>query len=108
MIERDGPVCVWCARRLWPRDLTVEHLLPRARGGRGLPENLAVACRACNRGRRTRPVAAYVRAQLADGRTPRTDLITTALQRLAGSASREHVAYARRQLDLLAAAGAVR
>jgi hypothetical protein len=35
LISRDGEVCVWCGRELWRRDLTAEHLLPRARSGRG-------------------------------------------------------------------------
>jgi 5-methylcytosine-specific restriction endonuclease McrA len=60
IVERDGPHCVWCGRRPWPRDLTLEHLLPRSRGGHGTPENLTPACRRCNRERRSRPVAAYV------------------------------------------------
>lgn len=102
LIERDGPICIWCGRELWPGDLTAEHLLPRSRGGRGVPENLAVACRACNRRRRTRPVAGYVRAQLDAGFAPRLDLIDAALLRLSGSPSREHAAYGRRQLALLA------
>jgi hypothetical protein len=81
--------------------MTVEHLLPRSRRGRGLPENLALACRRCNKRRRTRPVAAYVRAQLQDGYSPRIDLLVAALERLGTSGSREHAAYARRQLALM-------
>lgn len=101
LIERDGATCVWCGRRPWPADLTAEHLLPRSRSGRGLPENLAVACRSCNRRRRSRQVSAYARAQLESGRRPRFDLLHAALERLGGSAAADHAAYARRQLDLL-------
>lgn len=102
LITRDDGICVWCGRRPWDRDLTAEHVLPRARRGRGAPENLALACRACNKRRRTRSVAAYVRAQLQDGHRPRLDLLRAALERLSESASREHSLYARRQLALLA------
>jgi 5-methylcytosine-specific restriction endonuclease McrA len=56
VISRDGSTCVWCGRTSWPGDLTVEHLLPKTRGGRGIPENLAVACRSCNRRRGAKPV----------------------------------------------------
>jgi 5-methylcytosine-specific restriction endonuclease McrA len=101
VIARDGPACVWCGRQPWRSDLTAEHLLPRARGGRGSAENLAVACRACNKRRRTRAVAAYVRAQLADGRAPRMDLLDAALSRLARSRVGEHAAYGARQRALL-------
>lgn len=101
LIARDGGTCVWCGRAPWPADLTAEHLLPRSRSGRGLPENLAVACRSCNRRRRSKPVAAYVRAQREAGHEPRADLLERALERLSASDSREHAAYGRRQLALI-------
>jgi 5-methylcytosine-specific restriction endonuclease McrA len=101
LISRDGEVCVWCGRELWRRDLTAEHLLPRARSGRGVPENLAVACRRCNKRRRTKSIAAYVRALSDTGERPRLDRLTAALERLSRSSSRAHVQYAERQLALL-------
>jgi 5-methylcytosine-specific restriction endonuclease McrA len=101
LISRDGAVCVWCGREPWPCDLTAEHLLPRSRRGRTVPENLAVACRACNKRRRTKPVVAYVRSQLEKGLQPRVDLLRAALDRLARSGSTAHSDYARRQLALL-------
>jgi 5-methylcytosine-specific restriction endonuclease McrA len=101
LITRDGEVCIWCGRRLWRSDLTAEHLLPRARNGRGVPENLAIACRRCNKRRRTKSVASYVRTLSDAGERPRLDLLTAALERLSRSSSREHVRYAQRQLALL-------
>ncbi len=101
LIARDGPLCVWCGREVWRADLTAEHLLPRSRGGRGEPENLTVACRRCNRRRRSRGVAAYVRSLTRAGTSARLDLLKRALERLAGSASGSQAAYGRRQLELL-------
>jgi 5-methylcytosine-specific restriction endonuclease McrA len=101
LIARDGGTCVWCGREPWAADLTAEHLLPRSRRGRTLPENLAVACRACNKRRRTKPVVAYVRAQRQEGLEPRVDLLRHALARLTASESQAHADYARRQLTLL-------
>jgi 5-methylcytosine-specific restriction endonuclease McrA len=101
LIGRDGGICVWCGREPWTADLTAEHLLPRSRRGRILPENLAVACRACNKRRRTKPVVAYVRSQRAEGYQPRMDLLESALARLSRSASLAHAEYAQRQLALL-------
>jgi 5-methylcytosine-specific restriction endonuclease McrA len=101
LITRDGDVCVWCGRELWRAELTAEHLLPKARNGRGVPENLAIACRRCNKRRRTKSVAAYVRALRDAGERPRLDLLTAALKRLSRSASRAHAEYAERQLALL-------
>ena len=101
LLIRDGGTCVWCGRAPWPTDVTAEHLLPRSRRGRTVPENLAVACRACNKRRRSRQVAAYVRSQRDRGYEPRMDLLETALGRLSGSESPVHADYARRQLALL-------
>jgi 5-methylcytosine-specific restriction endonuclease McrA len=101
LISRDGGICVWCGREPWAADLTAEHLLPRSRRGRTVPENLAVACRSCNKRRRTKPVVAYVRSQRAGGYEPRMDLIEGALERLTRSESSAHADYARRQLALL-------
>jgi hypothetical protein len=101
LIGRDGGICVWCGREPWTTDLTAEHLLPRSRRGRTVPENLTVACRACNKRRRTKPVVAYVRSQQADGYEPRMDLLESALERMSRSDSAAHAEYARRQLALL-------
>ena len=101
VIARDGGVCVWCGAEPWRRDLTAEHLLPKGRGGRGLAENLAVACRACNKRRRTRSVWAFVRAQQDAAKAPRLDLLERDLARLAASSLRVHGQYGRRQLALL-------
>ncbi len=101
IIARDGARCVWCGQERWREDLTVEHLLPRTRKGRGSPENRAVACRVCNRRRGATPVSAYVRSELEAGRTPRVDLLRAALTRLAASPTPEHAAYGERQLALL-------
>ncbi len=106
MIARDGAACVWCGREPWRRDLTAEHLLPRSRGGRGIAENLAVACRSCNRRRRSKGIAAYVRERERAGDEPQPDLLAVALTRLSGSASQPHAEYGRRQLGLLSRGGA--
>ena len=101
LIQRDGAACVWCGREPWHTDLSAEHVVPRTRGGRTSPENLTVACRPCNKRRGTRPVVAFVRAQLHDGHRPRTDVLASTLRRLAGSDRRDLADYGRRQHALL-------
>ncbi|HWD65750.1 MAG TPA: HNH endonuclease [Solirubrobacteraceae bacterium] len=101
LIARDGEACIWCGEARWLSDLTAEHLLPRSRGGRGLPENLAVACRPCNRRRRSRGIAAYARGRLDAGSVAELGRLAEAMDRLAGSESRPHAEYGRRQLNLL-------
>lgn len=101
LIERDGPECVWCGRAPWRTDLTAEHIFPRSRGGRTSPENLTVACRACNKRRGTKPVVAYVRSLLEEGVSPRGESLLVGLGRLAASDRRDLAAYGSRQLVLL-------
>ena len=101
LIARDGETCVWCGETRWPSDLTAEHLLPRSRGGRGLPENLVVACRPCNRRRRSRSIASYLRARIDAGSQPQLTPLNEALERLSHSDSRRHAEYGSRQLTLL-------
>lgn len=45
---RDNHLCQYCAARLPTRDLNIDHVLPRSRGGPDSWENLVTACRECN------------------------------------------------------------
>lgn len=40
--------CIWCADRFLPSELTVEHVIPLARGGLNNDNNRALACAPCN------------------------------------------------------------
>jgi 5-methylcytosine-specific restriction endonuclease McrA len=53
ILDRDGAECVWCRRplELGHRDLTLEHVVPRLKGGPAWLENEVAACRPCNRTR---------------------------------------------------------
>ena len=53
VLARDGSRCVWCRRPFDPELVrpTVEHLVPRLKGGPAWPENEVAACRPCNRAR---------------------------------------------------------
>jgi hypothetical protein len=94
---RDGGRCVWCSAESWPRDRTVEHLLPRSRGGRNGAHNLLPACRACNRARGSQAAAAYVRHRARDGRAVDADLLVRGLDRLAADGSVAERRYGARQ-----------
>jgi 5-methylcytosine-specific restriction endonuclease McrA len=52
---RDGFACQYCGVRPGVRELNLDHVLPRSRGGRSSWENLATSCHPCNltKGRRT-------------------------------------------------------
>lgn len=45
---RDAHQCQYCGRRPPVRDLNIDHVMPRSRGGPDSWENLVTACRVCN------------------------------------------------------------
>jgi 5-methylcytosine-specific restriction endonuclease McrA len=47
VFNRDHHTCQYCGRR-GQRDLTLDHVMPRHRGGRHTWENLVTACKTCN------------------------------------------------------------
>ena len=59
---RDAHTCQYCGRRATPRDLNLDHVMPRSRGGPMTWENVVCSCRVCNlrKGGRT-PVEANMR-----------------------------------------------
>jgi 5-methylcytosine-specific restriction endonuclease McrA len=55
IILRDASSCQYCGRRFEPRELTLDHVIPRSRGGQSSWDNLVAACLRCNnrKGNRT-------------------------------------------------------
>ncbi len=45
---RDGFRCQYCAEKFPMRDLTYDHVVPKAHGGKTTWTNIVTACRACN------------------------------------------------------------
>jgi 5-methylcytosine-specific restriction endonuclease McrA len=41
-------VCHWCGKAVAPGDLTMDHVLPLARGGKTTKNNVAPCCKECN------------------------------------------------------------
>jgi len=59
---RDGFRCLYCCRDLHdadPRDITLDHLVPKTDGGSNEPSNLVTACRACNCSRQDKPLKRF-------------------------------------------------
>lgn len=48
LFRRDRNTCAYCGERFDKRDLTREHIFPRARGGADVWANVVTACRHCN------------------------------------------------------------
>lgn len=55
LMLRDEHQCQYCGKRPALRELNIDHVLPRSRGGGDSWENLVISCRVCNlkKGRRT-------------------------------------------------------
>jgi 5-methylcytosine-specific restriction endonuclease McrA len=55
VLARDGYTCQYCGRRPDRTELTLDHVVPRCRGGKTSWENLVAACKRCNqrKGNRT-------------------------------------------------------
>ncbi len=49
LLARDFCSCQYCGKLLSAREATVDHIIPRSRGGSTCWENVVVACGSCNR-----------------------------------------------------------
>jgi 5-methylcytosine-specific restriction endonuclease McrA len=85
LMLRDAHQCQYCGKRPPVRELNIDHVLPRSRGGGDSWENLVTACRVCNlrKGWRT-PDEANMRLQ----RKPFRPKWTMTAQILMGQPSR--------------------
>jgi len=46
--RRGAGICHYCEKKVAPRELTMDHLVPLVRGGRSTKGNLVPACKDCN------------------------------------------------------------
>ncbi len=69
---RDGWQCVYCGRQT--RELTLDHVMPRHRGGPHTWENLVSACKTCNHKKAGRTPQEARMAMLLEPRIPRVSV----------------------------------
>lgn len=62
VLERDGFRCLFCGKAAPETELEIDHLQPRSKGGGDELENLATACRDCNRGKSDTEASLFVRS----------------------------------------------
>jgi 5-methylcytosine-specific restriction endonuclease McrA len=46
--RRSQGICYYCNNRFPPKELTMDHLVPIARGGRSIKSNVEPCCKECN------------------------------------------------------------
>jgi 5-methylcytosine-specific restriction endonuclease McrA len=48
LISRDNSSCQYCGKHLLPAQITIDHILPKALGGKTSFLNCVVCCKSCN------------------------------------------------------------
>lgn len=48
IIRRDQQSCQYCSKKLQGAEITIDHVLPKAQGGKSTFSNCVVACKPCN------------------------------------------------------------
>jgi 5-methylcytosine-specific restriction endonuclease McrA len=69
VFQRDRYMCQYCGRQ--GKDMTLDHVLPRHRGGKHTWENLVTACKACNHRKAGRTPAEARMRLLSEPQRPR-------------------------------------
>ena len=46
--KRSNGICFYCKERFVPRELTMDHIVPVARGGKTTKSNVVPCCKECN------------------------------------------------------------
>ncbi|MEZ5239737.1 MAG: HNH endonuclease [Microthrixaceae bacterium] len=101
-MRRDGPLCIWCGRRVDTELVraTTEHVVPRSKGGPSWIENELAACSPCNGRRGHRGLAEFADECEGLGHVPDRGALVEALVRLQGAIeARGGQRRARRYLD---------
>jgi 5-methylcytosine-specific restriction endonuclease McrA len=72
VFARDAHICQYCGTG--SRDLTIDHVVPKHRGGRHEWENLVTACRACNHRKGSKTLGEARMTLRREPRAPRADV----------------------------------
>ena len=51
LLQMYGNYCWWCGKQMKKSERTIEHLIPKSRGGSNSLSNLRLACFTCNNSR---------------------------------------------------------
>ena len=48
IILRDDSTCQYCSKKVHGKDATLDHVMPKSRGGKSTWTNIVLSCRSCN------------------------------------------------------------
>jgi hypothetical protein len=57
--RRHGGACFYCKKAVAEADLNIDHVEPKASGGKDHIQNLVIACRPCNVAKSHQPIEVY-------------------------------------------------
>jgi Restriction endonuclease len=66
-------VCHYCGKKFAPEELTMDHIIPVARGGRSIKGNVVPACGACNKSKKAMTPAEMILEELGLGDAEREE-----------------------------------
>ena len=67
-------VCHYCGKKFPESELTLDHIVPVARGGRSTRGNLVVCCRACNQAKKFLTPAEMILRKMESEGSPDADV----------------------------------
>lgn len=78
LLDRDDYQCQYCGKNLPPKELNMDHVIPRDRGGATSWENVVISCIRCNSKKSNRlPKEAGMRLLKEPKRPPRRPFMTS-------------------------------
>jgi len=67
-------VCHYCGKKFPESELTLDHIVPVARGGKSTRGNLVVCCRACNQAKKFLTPAEMILRKMESEESPDADV----------------------------------
>ena len=62
----EAGICHYCGRKFQPAELTLDHILPLARGGKSTKGNCVPCCKACNNEKKHLTPAEQIMREMED------------------------------------------
>ena len=80
IIWRDGNRCQYCAQVFSTEILTIDHIIPKSRGGRKTWKNLVASCKKCNQKKGCRTLAECGMIPIRQPKKPKVTILKTNTQ----------------------------
>ena len=77
VIWRDQNTCQYCSKEEESRVLTIDHVVPRSKGGKNTWENLVTACKKCNQKKGNKPPKEANMKLLREPKRPKSNILRT-------------------------------